>query len=72
MSDMGRIRFVPVLLFILLPLRALPVVFSGQAPTYAGGRIEFYVSADWFTGSETSLGSCIVGTTGDFSFSAGL
>jgi peroxiredoxin len=70
MSDMGRIRFVPVLLFCLLPLRALPVVFSGQAPSYAGTRLEFFVSTDWFTGSETSLGSCDVDTSGNFTLTA--
>lgn len=67
---MGRLRFVPVLLFLLLPVRALPVVFSGQAPSYAGSRLEFYVSADWFTGSETSLGSCPVDSAGNFAFTA--
>lgn len=69
---MGRFRFVPVLLFLLLSLNARQTTFSGHAPDYAGSVLAFMQSADWFTGWENATGTCTVGEDGNFTFTTDL
>jgi peroxiredoxin len=69
---MGRLRFVPVFVFLLLSLHARQTTFSGHAPSYAGTDLTFMQSADWFTGLENTTGTCTVGPDGNFTFTTDL
>ena len=63
---MRKYAFVPILLFLTaLPLLAQTVI-SGNAPAYAGTRLDFMQNGDWITGTEKLAGSCEVSEQGDF------
>ena len=42
------------------------VVITGHAKSYADSELEFMHIADWITGGEEPVGSCVVSDSGDF------
>lgn len=65
----GRIWTVLVLGFSVFNVFAQPVVITGRAGSYAGTTLEFTHVANWITGSEEPVGSCVVSDSGGFRLS---
>jgi peroxiredoxin len=48
-------------------LDALPVIISGNAPTYAGDDLIFYSISDYISGTQQEMGRCKISSEGEFS-----
>jgi peroxiredoxin len=64
---MGRLPVVLVLILEFVSGYAQQTHISGNAPSYAGKKLEFVQTGNWITGAEDPIGSCVVSGSGDFS-----
>ncbi len=72
MSRTGRIWAALILGFLAVNISAQPVVITGHAKSYAASKLEFTRIANWITGGEEPVGSCVVSDSGDFRLSFNL
>jgi peroxiredoxin len=66
MNKSCRLSTAFILSFLAANVFAQPAVITGHAVSYAKTSLEFTRIANWITGGEESVGSCIVSDSGDF------
>ncbi len=52
--------------FCPIIIQAQKVILTGKAPSYAGGKLTFYRTSDWITGTEEVVCTAIVSDSGTF------
>ncbi len=67
MNKACRISTALILGFLAVNVFAQPVAVTGHAESYANTTLEFTRIANWITGGEEPVGTCIVSDSGDFS-----
>jgi peroxiredoxin len=60
-------RSIVLFLFVITGIHAQQISITGNAPSYAGTKLEIACTGDWITGKEEVLGSCMVNDSGYFS-----